>query len=339
MESELSKKSLPGSVPRTRNGLQLACEPCRKRKVACDHSLPVCRKCRQRKISSKCIYKHQRPSRVSPASSGQWEAPSTRFPLDATTPQADEKTRFDRNTGYLGATSISTLMQEAQSRLLPSRDQAPMRESLNERQSKYPEVPSTGTSRLSVAADNRALETAIDILICIPQPATSRILLQKNGSPIDGWSLSAVLHICDSLWQTFSADLEQPRSHSSLLDAARTLYHNTAQPLNEGKGDWNDWLASFSGRNLRWESVGILFAHWTVGAMQMPDDSDFFLRQEDTTQARKDDMVSMYLDCTNLCIDLCRSAKSGNTLLTYLLLKSAHLTSVRYGDASKSSLS
>jgi len=43
-------------VPRRRNGKQQACEPCRKAKIACDHGLPVCERCRRRKVPGKCVY-------------------------------------------------------------------------------------------------------------------------------------------------------------------------------------------------------------------------------------------------------------------------------------------
>lgn len=37
-----TKKLGANGLPRRRNGKQQACEPCRKAKIACDHSLPVC---------------------------------------------------------------------------------------------------------------------------------------------------------------------------------------------------------------------------------------------------------------------------------------------------------
>jgi hypothetical protein len=43
-------------LPRRRNGKQQACEPCRKAKIACDHVLPVCERCRRRKVVEKCVY-------------------------------------------------------------------------------------------------------------------------------------------------------------------------------------------------------------------------------------------------------------------------------------------
>ncbi|KAI1039662.1 hypothetical protein LB505_008338 [Fusarium chuoi] len=40
-----------------RNGKKQACEPCRRRKVACDHGYPICRRCRKRPNgASACHY-------------------------------------------------------------------------------------------------------------------------------------------------------------------------------------------------------------------------------------------------------------------------------------------
>lgn len=48
----------PSSTPpaRRRNGRLQACEPCRKRKVSCDHAFPACRRCRTQGNPDGCIY-------------------------------------------------------------------------------------------------------------------------------------------------------------------------------------------------------------------------------------------------------------------------------------------
>jgi hypothetical protein len=51
-------RSMPGNTPLLRrpNGRLQACEPCRKRKVACDHTHPVCRRCQAGKKATQCEY-------------------------------------------------------------------------------------------------------------------------------------------------------------------------------------------------------------------------------------------------------------------------------------------
>ncbi|KAJ6178597.1 hypothetical protein N7519_009058 [Penicillium mononematosum] len=44
------------STSRRRNGKPASCEPCRRDKVRCDHALPVCTRCRDRGLSTRCYY-------------------------------------------------------------------------------------------------------------------------------------------------------------------------------------------------------------------------------------------------------------------------------------------
>lgn len=51
-----SPPSALGAPGRGRNGRLQACEPCRKRKVSCDHGVPICRRCRARNNAGDCVY-------------------------------------------------------------------------------------------------------------------------------------------------------------------------------------------------------------------------------------------------------------------------------------------
>lgn len=43
-----------------KNGKQQSCEPCRKWKIRCDHTRPVCQRCLARNIDKQCFY-HSAP--------------------------------------------------------------------------------------------------------------------------------------------------------------------------------------------------------------------------------------------------------------------------------------
>jgi hypothetical protein len=47
---------MDGRSSRRRNGKPASCEPCRKDKVRCDHTLPTCDRNKQRGITRACIY-------------------------------------------------------------------------------------------------------------------------------------------------------------------------------------------------------------------------------------------------------------------------------------------
>lgn len=63
--------SLRGQSNLRRNGKPQSCEPCRKSKLNCDHVLPQCGRCIQRKIEYRCIY---HPAPMSKHTVGDTEA-------------------------------------------------------------------------------------------------------------------------------------------------------------------------------------------------------------------------------------------------------------------------
>ena len=64
--------SLRGQSILRRNGKQQSCEPCRKSKLKCDHVLPKCGRCIQRKIEHRCVY---HPAPMSKHTVGDAETP------------------------------------------------------------------------------------------------------------------------------------------------------------------------------------------------------------------------------------------------------------------------
>lgn len=117
--------SLRGQSTLRRNGKPQSCEPCRKSKLKCDHVLPKCGRCIQRKIEYRCIY---HPAPMSKHTAGDTEASMLDSehgslvnrvssvgtePIDwigpnvhTHRPSADaEKTAGDQPAGYLGPTS------------------------------------------------------------------------------------------------------------------------------------------------------------------------------------------------------------------------------------------
>src|SRR3954464_5629982 len=61
-----------------RNGKLQSCEPCRKRKLSCDHKLPTCGRCVKRGTTRECLY-HPAPmtknGRIGPKSTSPRTTP------------------------------------------------------------------------------------------------------------------------------------------------------------------------------------------------------------------------------------------------------------------------
>lgn len=54
---------------RRRNGLLASCDPCRKRKIGCDHRKPICKRCERRGQTARCIYQPTPTTETGPRAS------------------------------------------------------------------------------------------------------------------------------------------------------------------------------------------------------------------------------------------------------------------------------
>lgn len=105
---------------------------------------------------------------------------------------------------------------------------------------------------------SRTLETCIAVLQRIPDEETALFL--KHTNPNDGWVRGAARRLVESLRNTFKRELRSRRP-ADLENMAQLISMNTSKALDDNEPDTEKWLASFSGRNLRWDSLGILFTY------------------------------------------------------------------------------
>lgn len=199
----------PGHL-RRRNGRRQACEPCRSRKVACDHSLPTCQRCRTRKTTDKCVYLvHGRPvfqtQAINAAANDVRPSRASARETRAAVPLATDLAPSHRTAasdpwerGYLGATSFSAVLQETQTSLLMT--QSPVT------------TPETSSFKRNVASapspSKEWLETAIMVLRSIPNRHESIEVFKDHVNPNDGWCRLAAEVLLASLWSCFGESLE-----------------------------------------------------------------------------------------------------------------------------------
>ncbi|OAA64726.1 Transcription factor [Niveomyces insectorum RCEF 264] len=237
------------------------------------------------------------------------------------------------DAGYMGPSSASTFVQEANDLLVPSAAQ-PGDTTARPQE----EVCPTRSETLKDATfDDRELETGAEVLFCIPSSGESKALLKDNASPVDSWLPSAAVHICESMWSAYGAHLEEPRLEHTVKQMARRICDQANHQLDETRGSGRSWLSSFSGTSLRWESLGILFALWAVKVAQKmnnDDDRRDLPRDGSADQNGADARFRGYVKCVESCLRLSRWQQSGNTIILYLLIKYTHLASIVHGDAS-----
>lgn len=225
------------------------------------------------------------------------------------------------NMGYLGATSFSPFYQEAQRNLTLAEKQAMTQEN-------------HGPKRSEIARHQLA-EIAISTLRHIPDRASSQLLVRLYSSFNDGWCPPAVVKLEESLWEAFGAILEGGRDQAQLEKMAAKLNQNSSIPLKENPANADEWLGSFSGRNLRWESLGHLFAYWSYGATRLPN-SVFIAKDCHCLHRNKPtDLEGEYRQGAGRCIELTRETSNANILLAYLVFKYCLMESQVFGDAGK----
>ena len=325
MSSEITQASFAQTHLRRRNGRKQACEPCRRRKVACDHGVPVCQRCRRRSTAGDCVYltpspDAATPSRNRPHRPHDMAPPVAHGPTPSTTTDGTPCPGSVRDTGYLGATSFSAVLQETQDNL-----------SVQGTPYTVDQTPQTiPRPRQRVTLNQRLAAQALEALENIPERRAAHIIFKQHINPNDGWCRLAAEMLIDSLWTTFSSSLEPNRSLSGLTEMAETLSTNSQTQLNEDLIDPDEWFQSFSGNNFRWECLGILFTSWAFGALPIKIPNNFI-----TTHQEKRAIFRKFKESAWMCAEMARDTRASNTLLVYLLYKHSLLESIDTGDFSK----
>lgn len=373
-----------------KNGRPQACEPCRKRKVACDHAQPVCNRCRKSKNPEACEYiissgtparetpRHNRPREQRRAAARESRAPSLPLTLafppalpshhsasnsrasitapgtTATTPssvtagqQAASAVPVSHPTspesastgaaapsvlgiGYLGFTSFCGIYEETRHNL--NRLQATGATPIGE-------IGTTAYCGLecSPPLTPQALETCLTILRNVPDRDSGLKLYDSHHSPSDGWIRPVGRRILESIYETFPAHFggPNPPSDAELTALARTICANTARCVNDEEADPQRWMAQFTGPNLRWESLGVLFVYWELAARYLgPYRPDIGMQFSTVDEGTK--IVMKYRYCICACMELTKAAGSGgNTLLLFMANKRTVIESLFSGDASR----
>lgn len=148
-----------------------------------------------------------------------------------------------------------------------------------------------------------------------------------------------MISLYDTLPQYFPANEQGQRPDDAQLTAlARTICGNTAKCVSDEESEPAKWMAQFTGTNLRWESLGVMFAYWELAARYLgpyrPDVGSRFQCVDEGTK-----VVMQYRYCLGACIELTKAAGSGgNTLLLFMCSKRTIIESLFSGDASKSCL-
>lgn len=331
--------AIASEIPRRRNGRPQACEPCRRRKVACDHRLPICSRCIRKSAPQNCRYliKGQLVTPALPSAGTRRQSADSRQhgqpaepspPTLSPTALKDLASPSDRISGYLGATSFPEFYRETQKHLDHVAGLEPALDGLAG--SNNSGMASTNTA----VPDAVAFETAFAVLRTIPEQGGANFLCGRNVNPSDAWCRLAVYRLHDSLWKTLGHFLKGERSNDALSQMALLLFQNSSKPLREDFTDAEEWYEAFSGINFRWESLGLLFGYWTFGATSLLENGNLEQCKQLGSHNRRN-LMQMYKSSTTKCVDFCRLANSNNTMMVVLIHMSSLTASLITGDTGK----
>jgi hypothetical protein len=176
--------------------------------------------------------------------------------------------------------------------------------------------------------DTAATQLAVRVLQAIPgRDKTTAAFFQLHSNPNDEWMRIIGERLTTSTWETFGSYLRDRESRAKLRELGGMICINTRRVLKEDQGDPLEWLQSFSGPNLRWEAVGLMFMYAAFGELSAPTSAD----------SRK--LIGNYTEYCSSCITLANIGGSSGSLMLFLLYKRSVLHACMHGDTSKFNIS
>lgn len=310
------------------NGRPQACDPCRARKVACDHGQPTCSRCAKRRES--CIYtiseprvKKQRlrspPSRATssvPATasvSNPASVPSTASVPNTVTTTSTSVGPSEESTstpspslgpGYLGFTSHNAVFEETRNSLSLVHGPSLEIEPSPRRQ------PRARTCMIEMPSHLR--EMCLFVLRHLPG-ARDDVMPNKLHCRVDDWMFITIEDILNTLQQDWGEVLET-RDDAQLEEMALCISNNTSRPIRDEHSSAKAWTDQFTGSNIRWESIGLIWTYWN-GAPGME--------------------AAAVNKCLGYCVELVRHFTTANDILLYLCYRRTTIESLVTGDAGK----
>ncbi|EXK24027.1 hypothetical protein FOMG_19228 [Fusarium oxysporum f. sp. melonis 26406] len=222
------------------NGRPQACDPCRARKVACDHGQPTCSRCRKRKET--CVYTVSEPRIKGPRI--QRPTPPTRSGTSTPSPSAP---------GYLGFTSHNAVFEETRNSL------SLVHGSTLDIESAARRGPRVRACLIEMPSSLR--EMCLFVLRNLPGPSDD-VLSYRFHCRADHWIIASVKATLRSLQESFGEHLANREDTLKLEEMGLTICNNTARPLRDEYPTGQDWLDQFGCSALRWESLGLIWTYW-----------------------------------------------------------------------------
>lgn len=325
MPQSRSTSNTNGTLTRRRNGLQPACEPCRKAKVRCNHASTesVCSRCRKRQTPEICIFldapmagqSSRAPTKAKPWAQPHTSSPRVGAPFPGiSTPLNDYASPSERGysrSGFFGSTSFSATIHEATN-------------ALTDIQFDFDDDVETPGIDCKMGAS---------VLKQLPSlPLCEKLLgLYETNSGEVGFPQAIIRNMFQTLRNSYPNIWDERPEAKDLLATAKSITKNTHVPLSTADAA-DEWKTLFA-EKVRWEAVGILFCAFTYGILSLGHKDILFSVESELKMDRKKYLLVMK-GCIESCVSICRKGPSAvSTLLCHLLYKNLLLETVIHGDS------
>jgi len=112
------------------------------------------------------------------------------------------------------------------------------------------------------------------------------------------------------------------------------LFTNEERPLPPGPDDGVAWANTFSGRNIRFEMLGLFFCYIGLAYQSLQDWDPLFSVTENQGRDRRQTAWRMN-ECAEVCLKMCDLAETVNYLVPCLIINLKRLQTGCTGDDSK----
>lgn len=294
-----------------RNGQLFSCEPCRKSKLRCDHTSPVCGRCVRRNKQHLCIY-HPAPLTRSALPREPRRRHMEKTSSEVSSENWSQKKASVSTPGFLGHTSYSDAFTDNGS-----------------------DLSLVGLSSPSdcVQVDTQRIQLGAQVLVQLKYLPLYRDLALARFKVWKGWSLGwplmdMILRITKEMWD--EAEKEESDENQRALLLSRRLFENYTEPMEiRPETSPHEFASIIAGR---WETVGLLFT-FTGIAMGYVFGDDPMFKKHGWPESKS--MANTAAAVGDLCLQFCDSAGIMNDVVCWLHLQHTSLLSTVYGDGGK----
>jgi len=232
--------------------------------------------------------------------------------------------------GYLGSTSFSAVLSEHQKEIPADVD-----------------VPS-GTAMVLTAAepDPDRAQSALQILTLLYNlkffdSVTSRLYASRWYKVLPPYIIDKTLYETRRVYDSF----ESARVESRIREFALQIFQNSSRPMPRAKKmTVDEYIATFTGRNTRWETIALILATAGCGLFSVTEQDPVFteFRMNGDTQSNvelKETLVLEISDATTNCLMFCDHVSSSNEILAYAQHADVIMKTQQYGDSSEFAIS